>query len=301
MSQQPSTFGQPTGPSVPPSTPEASGSRRTVVLAVAGAVVALGVLGGVASLVLTGDDGATTSAPLPAAASSPEPSVEPSVAPTTPLPTVAVQGRNIFVPLVGVPVAEEAAAADGAAADGAAAAESSADTSSGESSGSGGATSGIPLGTVSSQNRFPVQSSPELVALQQRLDAQDLEIASLRSSVSSLDAITETVEQAEKARTETEVRLAEVQAKLDGLVFVSVLSIAADGTLVLDINGTQGPLDGDPETDTSDVVSLQPDDPDSVTLQYVSVDDASDPRTVKVRVGSTVYTVSTGATLTFQL
>ncbi|MFC5382381.1 hypothetical protein [Aquipuribacter nitratireducens] len=119
MSTQP--FGQPGpigGPSTPPPPPppvadEApSGSRKTVVIAVAAGVAALGVLGAGAALVLTGAGGADgeASGVVPPASVAPvEPSATATAAPASPLPTAVIKGRNVFVPLV-----EEGEAASGA-------------------------------------------------------------------------------------------------------------------------------------------------------------------------------------------
>ncbi len=98
---QPPAFGAPAvaGPPEPPSSEPPRG-RRTVVVAVAAGVLSLGVLGGVAALVIGGGDGDDVSTALPpAAVATVEPSAAPS-APAAPLPTAAVQGRNVFVPLV---------------------------------------------------------------------------------------------------------------------------------------------------------------------------------------------------------
>lgn len=110
---QPPAFGAPVQPSTATAPPveEPTRSNKTLLIAVAAGVVALGVLGGATALVLSGEDGATDDLALPASSAAP---VEPSIAPTTaasaPLPTVAVKGRNVFVPLV----EPDAAAAAGA-------------------------------------------------------------------------------------------------------------------------------------------------------------------------------------------
>jgi len=106
---QPSPFGAPAPPPpAPVDEPSAAKGNKTVVIAVAAGVVALGVLGGAAALVLgTGSSDTVDTALPPAAVSTVEPSATPS-APSAPLPTAAVQGRNVFVPLV----EDEAAVAD---------------------------------------------------------------------------------------------------------------------------------------------------------------------------------------------
>lgn len=92
-----------------PAEPPPARSNKTVVIAVAAGVVALGVLGGAAALVLGSSDAGTDVALPPGAVATVEPSVAPST-PEAPLPTSVVQGRNVFVPLVD-PAGDAAAAA----------------------------------------------------------------------------------------------------------------------------------------------------------------------------------------------
>ena len=92
-----------------PAEPPPARSNKTVVIAVAAGVVALGVLGGAAALVLGSSDAGTDVALPPGAVAAVEPSVAPST-PEAPLPTSVVQGRNVFLPLVD-PAGDAAAAA----------------------------------------------------------------------------------------------------------------------------------------------------------------------------------------------
>lgn len=106
---QPPAFGSvPAAPAAPPvAVPdEPARGGRTVVIAVAAGVVALGVLGGAAVLVLSGDEPAATDQALAPAPAVVEPSTPATAEVSTPLPTAAVLGRNIFVPLVAPPAAE---------------------------------------------------------------------------------------------------------------------------------------------------------------------------------------------------
>ena len=90
----------PAASKAPPEEQPPARSTRTVVIAVAAGVVALSVLGGAAALVLGSfETGSSDVALPPSAVSTVEPSAAPS-APPEPLPTSAVQGRNVFVPLV---------------------------------------------------------------------------------------------------------------------------------------------------------------------------------------------------------
>lgn len=124
--QQPA-FGAAQAPAPPaPEIEEPKKSGRTVVIAVAAGVVALGVLGGAAALVLTGPDGETVDTALPPASQAPtEPTSSATSARATPLPTAAVQGRNVFLPLVEESVE---AGADGGGADPVASAPTAAPT-----------------------------------------------------------------------------------------------------------------------------------------------------------------------------
>ena len=106
--QQPAFGAAPASAQQAPLEEEPTRSNKTVVIAVAAGVVALGVLGGAAALVLGGGGDTDDLALPPAPATSVEP-VVPTTAPPSPLPTAAVQGRNVFVPL-GEDGAGEAAA-----------------------------------------------------------------------------------------------------------------------------------------------------------------------------------------------
>ncbi len=101
MINPPSTFGQPEeAPVASEPEPVTTRSPRTVVVVAVAGVAALAVLGGAAALVLTSGDAEVETA-LPASSVAPvEPSVAPSTAAATPLPTSAVRGRNVFLPLV---------------------------------------------------------------------------------------------------------------------------------------------------------------------------------------------------------
>jgi hypothetical protein len=159
MSVQPPAFGQQgafgAAPEPPASTPvveePAKGGGKTVVIAVAAGVVALGVLGGAAALVLTSGAGEDSVEALPPAAVAPvEPSVAPTTAPATPLPTAVIKGRNVFAPLVSAPAVEASGASTGAPAAGGTATASS---TTGSSIGLPGATFG-PTSTA-----FPTSGS----------------------------------------------------------------------------------------------------------------------------------------------
>jgi hypothetical protein len=97
---QPPAFGAAPAPVQQAPVAEPPKSGRTVLIAVAAGVVALGVLGGAAALVLSGGDDTVDTALPPASVEPVEPTTSPTTAPATPLPTAAVQGRNVFVPLV---------------------------------------------------------------------------------------------------------------------------------------------------------------------------------------------------------
>lgn len=97
---EPTVFGAPAPPPVPEVEGAPGGSRKSVAITVAAGVVALGVLGGAAFLVMNADEPPPDVA-LPAVPpQSAIPSPSPTAVPPTPLPTAQVQGRNVFVPLV---------------------------------------------------------------------------------------------------------------------------------------------------------------------------------------------------------
>lgn len=223
MSQHTSTFGQPTGP-VPQPVEEpttTSGNRRTVVLAVTGAVVALGVLGGAAALALTPEeDAGTLSAPVPAATPTVEPSTEPSAEPTTPLPTAVVQGRNIFVPLLDAPVESAGGGADeGSVAE-------------------GGGTSQLDMPPAPAPAP-PAAPSAEVVALEAQVARLSADVAGLTAVLDAPDTLTGAETEQLRGRlsaTEGELatvrsQLATAQATVDAQQFYSLVVSVDDPTV----------------------------------------------------------------------
>lgn len=113
MSTQ-SPFGspQPPVPEVPVESTD-GGRSKVVIIAVASGVLALGVLGGAAALVIGGGDDVDplVGAAGPGVEATAEPSAEVTGEPVAaPLPTAAVQGRNIFTALIGEGGSGEASA-----------------------------------------------------------------------------------------------------------------------------------------------------------------------------------------------
>lgn len=101
MINPPSTFGQPEPTAEAPEPEPEQGRRpRTVLVVAAAGVVALAVLGGAAALVLTGNEDPADLAAPTAPVAPVEPSVVPTASAVAPLPTAAVRGRNVFLPLV---------------------------------------------------------------------------------------------------------------------------------------------------------------------------------------------------------
>lgn len=328
MMNPPSTFGQPNeAPQAPEPEPETSNGRRTVIIAVAAGVAALGVLGGAAALVLgsSSDEPVLEAGAVPPSQAPVEPSAEATLSTSSPLPTSPLRGRNVFVPLV-------ADASDGGAGEpsgdptGDPAGSGTDDTQdlggAGGSGGSGGSidSDGFFGGTGGGDDFIaPVVLDLDDEAVLAELEAAEVEIARLESEIDALeqqlaiasdDTATEALEDDLAAlRQEYEDLLAEYEAfanEVDRSVVVNFAEVNGDAdparTLTLLVNGEAEQVDLDPTTSIPESTVLATSSGGfDVVLEYLSHDGASTPETVTVSVGSTVYTVSTGASLVFRV
>lgn len=247
-----SSFGQPTpfGTQAPPPNPApaeepaAGRSRKTVAIAVAAGVVALGILGGAAALALGSGDAVTDQA-LPPAAVAVLPSASPS-APSSPLLPEAVQGRNVFVPLVGTDAdgAAEAAAVEGAVpapapTAGGTTAATAGGTTTGARSGSSGGAAPLPAPTVTvteSTSLTEYRTDTELV---RELRLRITELQALLASSDDNEAIELLEDQIERLQTLLDVALDRPTYDFDLLVqdvvdpldaFTDVVFLLADDT-----------------------------------------------------------------------
>ncbi|MFC3687376.1 hypothetical protein [Aquipuribacter hungaricus] len=282
--------------------PTATG-RRTVVIAVAAGVAALGVLGGAAALVLGGGSDVELAA-VPPAAVQPVPSVEPSPASTVsaPLPTAAVLGRNVFVPLVD-DVGADAAGGDAPATD--APTGPPGGTAAGAATGGGSTTTG-PAGPQAAAAEQRVRELQAQIATL----TQQLVLAGAGDSALSQQVATLTAEQdallAENAGLRDVVDRTRAElAKLRTVEFVSVDPVLPGDPLQLSVNGAAVTLDLEPAPDGGldavgdSVVLGTTTTGEPVVLTYRSVDDSVQPSTVMVQVGSSTYRVSVGGVLMF--
>lgn len=310
MSQQPSTFGQASNPVRPPiPAPDTTTGRRSVVLlSVAGAVVALGVLGGAAALVLGGepDDLGPVAAPVTPVI---EPSVEAVPEPVTALPTAAVQGRNIFVPLVSDAGQDGAQAPDAvqdtSGDDPGTSADAPEGTGAGTQTGSSTSTSAGAAGSAALKSRAGTGTSlvvsavtAEVSAVQTELAKRDAEIASLRTALTDLNTLAsdevrqlqERLASVEAERKTLDVTLAELRAELAALpqydlVFLGVEAgpAAESYVLTVELNGEELTVDEGETFDRSDRGAL----PDRFT--FYSYDETT--QTVSLGFVSTTYTI----------
>ncbi|WP_380168483.1 hypothetical protein [Jannaschia sp. R86511] len=309
MTTTPSTFGQPSAPTpAPEPEPVVQGRGRTVAIVVTAGVVALGVLGGAAALVLApgGEDDVPVAAPpAPAAV---EPSPEPSAAEVVePLPVSAVRSRNIFVPLVdnasSSEEGEDEEAADGGSVDVDVTPVTDVTPVSpggGSTGGGGGIVVTQPVDTEAldalraSEERV-AQLEAEIADLQTRLEVAGDDSALENELADVQERYADLLEEAEKLADE-----------IDSVVFVNVFEVDEDDaealTLTLLVNGEERTVDLDPETDVTDSTTIATTSGGfEITVRYLSYDGEATPETVTLQVGSTTYTVSTGASLSFQL
>lgn len=264
--------------------PPTKKSGKTVVIAVAAGVVALGVLGGAAAMVLTSGDDEPVDSALPPAAAPVEATPSATSVPATPLPTAAVQGRNVFVPLV-----DEGTGGAGEATGGPVAA---APTAAPTTSGSTGAPLPLPAPTVT-----VTASDDELVA---DLLAQ---IAALEALLADLDgdAASEIAAlQAEIAALQAELDDAEGGTAYDATVRLVGVNPDADGeVLTLVVNGKDVKVDldaGDPTFEASTVIYTTTSD---VDLSFTYVDYLAETKIVTFSIGSESYQATIGTTLVY--
>jgi hypothetical protein len=290
MSTQP--FGQqPAFGAAAPTTPEpsweepAKKSGKTVVIAIAAGVVALGVLGAGAALVLSNGDETADSALPPAPVASTEPTVAPTTEPAKPLPTAAVQGRNVFLPLV-----EEDAEAAG---EGAVVADPQ------------------PAVATTAPTTAPTVAPLPLPAPTVTVTASDDElVAGLRAQIATLEALLADLDgaaadeiaalQAEIAALQAELEDAEGGSAYDATVRLVGVNPDADGALLsLMVNGVDVKLDldaGDPTFEDSTVIHTTETDVD-ISLTYV--DYVSATKIVTFTIGSESFQATLGTTLVY--
>jgi hypothetical protein len=291
MSTQPfgqqSAFGAPAPTSSEPAFEEpAKKSGKTVVIAVAAGVVALGVLGGAAALVLTSGGDTAESALPPAPVASTEPSVAPTTEPAKPLPTAAVQGRNVFLPLV----EEDDAAAAGEG-------DTVADPQ--------------PAVATTAPTTAPTVAPLPLPAPTVTVTASDDElVAGLRAQIATLEALLADLDgaaaneiaalQAEIAALQAELEDAEGGSAYDATVRLVGVNPDADGALLsLVVNGEDVKLDldaGDPTFEDSTVIHTTETDVD-ISLTYV--DYVSATKIVTFTIGSESFQATLGTTLVY--
>lgn len=334
MMNPPSTFGQPNeAPQAPEPEPETSNGRRTVIIAVAAGVVALGVLGGAAALVL----GAPSDEPaLEAGAVTPsqapvEPSAEATLSTSSPLPTSVLRGRNVFIPLIADASDEAGGEPSGdPTGDPAGSGEDTGDPSgSGGGSGSDGSFDGSGGGTINPDGSFSGSGGDDFIApvvldlddeaVLAELEAAEVEIARLESEIDSLEqqlavASDDTEYQALEddlaaLRQEYEDLVEDYQELADEInrsIVVNFAEVDGDAhlarTLTVLVNAEAEQLDLDPATDIPDTVVLGTTSGGfEVVMTYLSHDGDADPDTVSLTVGSDAYTVSLGASLLFTI
>lgn len=303
MTTIPSTFGQPSEPQeAPEPEPVRSSRKRTVVVVATVGVVALGVLGGAAALMLSGgEDDVLQAAPAPAVV---EPQPEPTTSPVAvaPLPVSAVRSRNIFVPLVEVASVDEDAAEEESEAGGDTPVQDVGAVTSGPSSGvstGGGIVVGQPVDTAAldalraSEARV-AQLETQIADLQTRLEvagddsALERELADLQTRYDELRAA------ADQLADEVEANVIVNMTDVDDQDPVA-------STLTVQINGDKRVLDLDPATtdvpDTTVMATAR--SGSDIPLRYISYDGEATPETVTLLIGSSTYTVSVGASLSF--
>jgi len=295
-------FGQPALPP-PPSAPEApaASGRRTVVIAVAAGVVALGVLGGAAALVLSEGDG-VESAAIPPAGVNAGPSVEPSALPSVsaPLPTAVTQGRNVFVPLV--PAAGQADAPESDAAQpeiGSSAATALPTTESTLTGGAGSSSQALDVATAADQRIRELQS--QIASLTQQLVVAGGSDAALRQEVTQLQSEYDTLlSQNADLISQREKTAAELR-QLRVVDFVAVDTTTPAQTLDVTVNDQPRRLDLNPATTdvTPELLLGRTTAGLDVVLRYIQTDGTQAPPTVTVQVGSSIYRVSIGGSLAF--
>jgi hypothetical protein len=306
MTTIPSPFGSPVE-TPRPVEPEQPSTRRpsTLVLAVGAGVVALGILGGAAALVLGPGDEAAAPA-VPAGVPVVTPTTEPVEEPLQPLPTAVSRARNVFVPLIAAAAGEEAdedasaGPVDAGSAGGGTSATPvtpvAAVTSVGGGGGSVVASTGG-TGAVSS-------SAAELQAAKDRIALLQTQIAKLQAQL--VTASDDSVLQQQVATLTAQKDLLNVQvgslqeqvagyeATESSRLLLEVVS-ADSSALTVRVAGTDYAVQygGDPVqvSSTSDGVPL--------TVRYLSYSDIADPGRDEIRLTyvDDTYTVSVGATL----
>jgi hypothetical protein len=306
MTTIPSPFGSPVE-TPRPVEPEQPATRRpsTLVLAVGAGVVALGILGGAAALVLGPGDEAAAPA-VPAAVPVLTPTTEPVEEPLQPLPTAVSRARNVFVPLIAAAAGEEEAGEDASAgpvgagtAGGGTSATPVTPVTPVTSVGGGGSVVGSTGGTAA-----VASSSAELQVAKDRIALLQTQIAQLQAQLvtASDDSVLQQQVAALIAQKDSlnvqvgglQERVSQYEEADASRLLLEVVS--ADGsTLIVRAAGTDYPvqLGGDPVqvSSTSDGVPL--------TVRYLSFTDVADPGRDEVRLTyvDDTYTVSVGATL----